>query len=152
MKKWFMGLSSTMQVVVVVIAIILLFILWKRIKGFFGQIGQQQEIKGEEAALEQLGQTKTYSDKQYGDFANKLYSAMDGAGTDEDAIFSVFKKMKNDLDVLNLERKFGLRAASWAFGFSTPVDLADWLRSDLSSTDLAKLNNILSAQGITTTY
>lgn len=151
MINWFKKLTPTMQITVIIVAVVLLFIVWKRAKGFFGAISQQQQIKGEESALEQLGQRKTYSDKQYGDFANKLYSAMDGPGTRTADVYSVFKKMKHDLDVLNLERKFGLRKSSWS-PFGTPTDLADWLRGDLSASQIAELNNILSAQGITISY
>lgn len=72
----------------------------------------------------------SYSPAQMKTFANTLFSAMDGAGTDEAAVLGVFKQMNNDLDFLFLIDAFGVRHGSSWFATSTDSGLSDWLQSD----------------------
>jgi hypothetical protein len=51
----------------------------------------------------------SYTPTQMKSFANKLFKAMDGMGTDEDAVTDVFKAMNNDLDLLLLIEAFGVK-------------------------------------------
>ncbi|HRO76651.1 MAG TPA: hypothetical protein PLP27_10945 [Crocinitomicaceae bacterium] len=154
--KWFKSLPAPMQIALLGVTAFIIFRLIHSGKGALGKLKQQSEIAGEEAVYKAKGQVKTYTDKQYSDFATKLYNAMNGAGTDFSAIKAVFNKMKHDLDVLNLEKKFGLRSSSYtskfSLGFSDPSDLADWLQGDCSASQIAELNNLLSKKGITYSY
>ena len=81
----------------------------------------------------------SYTTDQYGVFAKKLYNAMDGVGTDEDAIWDTFKQMKNRDDLLFLIKTFGVRDGE---------TLSEWLYDDLGNDDIEKLNTILSSLDI----
>jgi len=72
----------------------------------------------------------TYSPSQMKTFAQNLFVAMDGAGTESEDVLDVFRKMQNDLDILLLIDAFGTRAGTSFFATSTPSDLSDWLSSD----------------------
>lgn len=129
-----------MQMVVVALAIIAIWFVFRIAKNYAGRIGQIADSVGETAALESQGVKKSYTQSQYNAFAGQLYYAMKGFGTDEEVIYSVFSKMQNDLDVIALTNAYGIRDG---------YDLQGWLRGDLSSSEMAKLNNILSNKGIT---
>jgi len=65
--------------------------------------------------------TATFSPSQMSTFADSLFSAMDGIGTDSKAVAEVFNKMKNDLDILLLIDAFGVRGDE---------NLTQWLQND----------------------
>lgn len=92
--------------------------------------------------LENSGQKQTYLDSQYNSYADVLYTAMDGLGTNFDAIMRVFGAMKNDLDVAKLIS---------AFGIKEDYNLTEWLADDLSDWfgEPEKLNKLLASKGIT---
>ena len=87
----------------------------------------------------------TFSPSQYTIYADALYSAMYGPGTDEEAIYRVFRNMKTDDDVKQIIVAFGSRRPMTAF---TGSGLADWLQSELSTEEMTQLNGILSASNI----
>jgi hypothetical protein len=67
-------------------------------------------------------------------------------GTDEQAIYDVFNLMKNNIDVALLIKAFGKRRVE----FSTQdQELGAHLSNDLDSSEITKINNILSSKGIT---
>ena len=89
----------------------------------------------------------SYSISEFTSMANQLFNAMDGAGTNEDIIFSVFNKIQTKDDYNQLIKSFGVRSStSWTSSFSG--DLLAWLSDELSSSDVKKLNNILSKIGV----
>lgn len=96
---------------------------------------------------QKAGQTPSYSSATYSQLADKIYSAvMYTWGTDEQAIYDVFDQMKNNLDVAMLIKAFGKRRLE----FSTQdLELGAHLSNDLDSSEISKLNNILSSKGIT---
>lgn len=149
MKDRFNKLNPTMQIVAVVIGLVAVFFLVKSGKNFLKMLSQTAGQKGEEAAYIAKGQSKTFTSSQYSQFADKLDQAMRGPGTNEDAIFVVFNAMKNDLDVLALESAFGMRAGAWQW---SEYDLGTWLRDELGSSDMQRLNALLSQKGINKTY
>lgn len=85
----------------------------------------------------------SYTLTQYKTYADKLFTAMDGAGTDLPAITDVMNAMENDLDVLALIDAFGTRAGTSWFASSTPDDLGTWLAGD-GATETA--NNALATK------
>lgn len=143
MKQWFSKLSPVMQIVVIVVAIIAVWFVLKIAKNYAGRLGQYAESVGESAALESQGVKKTYTQSQYNSMASQLYFAMKGIGTDEDVIYTVFGKMQNDLDVIALTNAYGVRDG---------YDLQGWLRGDLSSSEMGKVNTILANKGITKSF
>jgi len=103
--------------------------------------------KDDEKKFKAAGQKQSYTDGQYKIFADAIYSAGFDVmfGTDEDTIYSVMDKMNNDLDVSKLIQAFGTRRIE----FSTRNDsLAGFLRSELDSSEMQKVNNILSGKNI----
>lgn len=97
-----------------------------------------EDVKDDVTKLRRT-QVPNYTDGQYNQFGQVLYTAMKGLGTDEDAIFRVFGYMRNDIDVAKL---------IVAFGVKDNDTLGAWLQDDLSSADMAKINRILSSKGI----
>ena len=83
----------------------------------------------------------SYGESQYKVYAQKLLDAMDCWGTDEDAIYEVFKKMNNIDDILQLQ-----------IAFSDVEDenstLSEWLHDDLSSSEMKQLNAIIAERSI----
>jgi hypothetical protein len=133
MKDWFSKLSPKMQIILVIVALVILF----------KSAGLKAEAVGEIASLNANGIVRSYPDSQYTTFANKLYYAMKGIGTYTEDIYSVMRKMKNDVDVIHL---------TTAFGDKDGYSLSEWLSDDLSSSEMAKVNDILSAKGITKSF
>lgn len=83
----------------------------------------------------------SYGESQYKVYARKLFDAMNGWQTDEDAIYEVFKKMNNIDDILQLQ-----------IAFSDVEDedetLSQWLHDDLSSSEMKQLNAIIAERSI----
>jgi len=98
---------------------------------------------------------------QASNFSSSLVQAMNGCGTDENMIYGVFSKMKNEADVYLLIKQFGVRYYT-PCPASNPVsyakfliddkafggDLATWLSYDLTSSEIGKINSILSGKKI----
>ena len=114
-----------------------------------------RDINAEEKEYLKAGEKLSYPPTQYKSFAAKLEQAMFMWGTDEDAIFAVFKKLNNNVDFLQLEKAFGIRGYSgglvseWAYGKYT---LTQWLTEELDNADIKKINAILKNKGITYRY
>jgi hypothetical protein len=81
----------------------------------------------------------SFSETQYQNMSDTLYAAMNGVGTNEGAIFGVFESVKNISDVLKLIDVFGLKKGE---------NLGQWLKDDLSTSEIAKINNTLKSKGI----
>jgi len=101
--------------------------------------------------LEQQGQKATYLDSNYKQFADGLYAARAAnapffwGGTNEDAMYSIFNKMKNDLDIAKLVTAFGERRLSFSL---TSANLGGYLNDELDSTELGIINTDLRSKGI----
>ncbi|NBX26671.1 MAG: hypothetical protein EBR55_00235 [Chitinophagia bacterium] len=107
------------------------------------------------------GVNPTITKTQAINFSEKLVQAMNGCGTDEKMVYSVFNALKNDADIYLLISSFGVRYytpcgasqpvsyARWLFNDKTfGGDLGTWLSYDLSSSEIDSINNILSKKGI----
>lgn len=98
--------------------------------------------------LTQEGIKQTYLDSNYKGFADAIYAARSANklfGTDEDAIYAVFKKMQNDLDIVKLSQAFGTRRLS--FSLETG-NLGGFLADELDSDELNIINTDLNSKGI----
>lgn len=120
-----------------------------------------RDAKNELSELKRKGVFPSYSPSQYQSFSLKLVESMNGCGTNEDSIYSVFSAMKNKADVLSLIDAFGVRfytpcAASQPVAyFKWYLDdqsfggvLPSWLEYDLTSGEISKINGILESKGI----
>jgi hypothetical protein len=106
------------------------------------------EAKRDERELEAEGEKATFMDQQYKGFADSIYAARSAnnfLGTDEDVIFSVFNKMKNNLDIAKLITAFGSRRLSFSF---TEGNLGGFLNDELDQTELGIINSGLRSKGI----
>lgn len=113
-----------------------------------GALLKPDEAKKDVKKLEEIGQQPTYMDAQYVGFADAIYAARgcnNVFGTNEDAIYNVFRKMVNDLDVAKLIEKFGKRRLCFSF---TEGNLGGFLNDDLDQDEIAIINNILKSKGI----
>ena len=123
------------------------YLLFRAVKTLFFPGTTVRAAKEDEKSFKAAGQKQSYTDGQYKIFADAIYSAGFDAlfGTDEDTIYGVFNRMNNDLDVSKLIQAFGMRRIE----FSTRTDsLAGFLRSELDSSELQKVNNILASKNI----
>ena len=104
--------------------------------------------KKDERELISEGQKASYLDSAYKGYADSIYTARSAnnfGGTDEDTIYSVFKKMKNDLDVAKLITAFGERRLSFSL---TSANLAGYLNDELDQDELNIINTDLRSKGI----
>lgn len=108
--------------------------------------GPDEEVHNEQVnnAIDNYEQTHpnkkpNYSAHEYTDFANLIYNAVEGAGTDEDAVFRVIYKIRNELDYLYLNKAFGVRDG---------LTLASWIANDFNVQQIGKLNAELAKYGI----
>jgi NADPH-dependent 7-cyano-7-deazaguanine reductase QueF-like protein len=142
-------LTPGQQVMVIVALVIVFFILRNVYKTYKQTLLQSVNTKTEAKVLEDAGMKLSYSSSKYPGWADELFAYMDGPGTKVGEINRVFSYMKNDRDILELEKAFGLRLSSWSSSwFTDPTDLQDWLKGDLSEAALGDLNAQLSRQGI----
>ena len=89
----------------------------------------------------------SYRSSQYKAFATALHNAfVETVGTDEDAIYSVMNKMKNECDLLQVIAEFGVRRQEWGF---EKLNLPQFINDEMSTKELQKVNSILRRKGIT---
>jgi predicted negative regulator of RcsB-dependent stress response len=82
--------------------------------------------------LKNQGQVPSHSDAQYNQFADDLFQAMKGCGTEVNKIYKVFDKMYNDIDVYKLILAYGVdkELTCWASS-NVKGGLAQALSSEL---------------------
>jgi len=139
------------------------FLIYKKItkatkgfKDFFGgkDIQTEEDLKKaileEQKKLKAQGEVLTHPLYKYKSFATTLKVAMKGATTDEDAIYSVFSTMKNDLDITQLISDYGIHTYYLSLRkIATDMDLPQWIYEEMDEDEIAKLNSILAKNNIT---
>ena len=129
------------------------FLIWKIYKKY----ADGSEQRNLQKALEQTTQVDaaklTISQADAVIIAQKLFSAMDGMGTDTKTIMNLLIDTARTNDDLKLIVKaFGVKdygtygAPMWGSG--TPSDLTIWLTNEMSGNDLQKLRSRFSQAGI----
>lgn len=153
MKNFWDGLSSMQKTLFVIILIVFIYIIWNQFKGSITAFGNRMQAGGEIAQLSNQGINPSYTSQQYSNLADDLFDAMDGFGTNTNVIYNTFKLLKNDADFIKLDTAFGVREASDnLFGLMEQEDLTGWIKDDLSSTEITKLNKQLANQGISKSF
>ena len=140
-------------VIIALVVLVFLIIYWVRSSRKRRKL--EEQFKNDYNELTSGGQKATYLETNYIQFADKIYEAgCSGVfcyGTDEDAIFDVFDKMQNELDVLLLVKAFGLREERGSIcipGTDCGLGLGAWLQTELGEDDFTEVNKILSQKGI----
>jgi len=123
-----------------------LFVGYKIIQFFVGSSTSVAAATNEVKTLTSKGIKPTYPDSSYSQWASSIVSAgFNTLGTNEQAIYAVFRKMMNDLDVAKLIVAFGNQRVE--FSFQT-APLGAWLSSELDNSEMAVVNKILSDKKI----
>jgi hypothetical protein len=118
-----------------------LFVGYKIIKFFIGSSNSIAAATNEVKNLTLKGVIPTYPDSSYTQWASSIVSAgFNTLGTNEQAIYDIFRKMMNDLDVAKLIVAFGNQRVE--FSFQT-MPLGAWLSTELDSSEMAVINKIL---------
>lgn len=133
-----------------------IFIAYKMIQSIMKSKPQREEVASASSELDRLNQStvtrQSITKSQAESFASTLHTAMDGYGTDEDAIISIFYKLKNNADYLALQKAYGVREISsgaWNPEPNFKGTMASALRSELSNTWIKKINDLLIKKKIT---
>lgn len=101
-----------------------------------------------ESAQAQTG--LSYPPSQYSTFANVIETAGFDVGTDEEAIYSTFRKLNNNADYLQLLTSWGKPNRTiydWGIGYD--MTLPQYLRYEMDEDEIKIVNNILKSKGIT---
>jgi len=119
------------------------------IKAFLNKRKQSQNVISElDKALQK--QTLTFPLSQYDSFANIIETASFDLGTDEQAIYQVFNRLKNNADYLALTKAWGNPTRRF-YDFFIPMDftLPQMIRYEMSDSEIQVINKILATKGIT---
>jgi len=94
-------------------------------------------------------QKLTYPPSQYDNFASIIETACFDLGTDEQAIYQVFNRLKTNGDFLALAKEWGNPTRRF-YEYFVPMDLTlvQMLRYDMSDGECQVVNRILAKKGI----
>lgn len=93
----------------------------------------------EEANQTIVAEDITITQDQFSTYAAKLYRAMKGPGTNEQAIYTVFEAMNTRSDVQQLVKTYGTKDGE---------TLREWLYGDLSEDEIEHINAIFASKSI----
>jgi hypothetical protein len=131
------------------------YIAYRILKTYVIKTPQREEVQEGYNELETLN-SSTYTKQkitksQAETYANVLHAAMDGYGTDEQAIYNVFWKLYNDADYLAVKNAYAIRELSsgtWNPEKNFKGTLTGALTSELSTEEKKKINDILRKKKI----
>lgn len=161
--KWWTSLAPIARTLIIIAIIVLVFLIifWIR-KAMKKSTLNANFNQDYQTLTQESGQKPTYLATNYQTFADKIYAAgcygLFCYGTDEEAMYDVFRQMKNDLDVLLLVKAFGLREERGGICIPIPgtgecaIPLGEWLATELSADGIKEINDILKKNGLTFTF
>jgi hypothetical protein len=165
LPSWSRGVISVVGVGAIVYIAYQVYANIKTKKDIAKSLEAQKLAEIELQDLKRKGIVPTKTNAQFEVFSAKIIEAVNGCGTDEEAIYTVFNNMNNKADVLSLISSFGVRyyrpcAATQPISYGRFVlndksfggDLSTILQYDLDSTEIAKINNILQSKKIDFTF
>jgi hypothetical protein len=147
--------SRGKKIVLVIGGIIAGVIILRALKGFTKKQDSREEVREAYNELEQANTNPSTRQKitpfQAQQYANTLFTAMNGYGTDEVAIYAVFYRLSNDADFLAVSKSFGVREVS--SGNLNPEPnmkgtMTECLHNELDWFERNKLNDILKKKKI----
>lgn len=130
-------------------------IAYRLLKGVIKQKDNRDEVQEAYNELDKLNQSPATAQKisklQAEQYANVIFTAVDGWATDESAVASVFWRLTNDADFVAVSKAFGIRQIS-SGRFNPEPDykatLIEALHIDMSTDEKKKLNDILKKKKI----
>jgi hypothetical protein len=128
--------------------------IYKKIQQKNKEKDQKKELDSAQETIKNLtisGQKPTLDNFKLAQLANQIHSAMNGYGSDEAAIYRAFLQVKNDLDIVNLTKAYGIRklsSGSWNLSPDFEGTLGQSITEELDAKEVAALNNILAKKGI----
>ena len=165
LPSWSRGIISIVGVGAVAYIGYQIYVTIKNKQDLARNLEAQKLADKELSDLKKSGIVPTKSPAQFEVLSAKISEAVNGCGTDEDAIYQVFNSLNNRADLLSLISAFGIRYyrpcpasepisyTRWMFNNNTfGGDLSTLLSYDLDSTEIAKINNILKAKNIDFTF
>jgi len=122
---------------------------------------ESNDANNELQQLQQSGIRPTMSNSEFQSIISGLVIAMNGCGTDEDAVYNEISKLKNEADVKQLINMWGVQyyepcAASQPISYTRWMwndktfggSISAWLNYDLSTSEINKINVMLQSKGI----
>lgn len=133
--------KTIMIIAAVVVAIIVLYFV-------FREDPKRKDTKQSNDVVDKVNKEiipneVTLSTVQLQTICEKLYNAMDGWGTDTDAVYEAFSKAKTRSDILSIIGTFGVKDGE---------TLEEWLYGDLSGSEIQHLNSVIASKGINYTF
>ena len=110
-----------------------------------------ETTKTEIQKIEATGKKATLTDLQIQQYANKLQTAFEGYGTSAKSVYLLLSNFKNDIDILNLKRVYGIRKiSSGRLNFAPDFEgtLDQTMQDELSVKELSDINLMLGRKGI----
>lgn len=121
-------------IVTLIVGVIVFFLLKSKISN------EIKEAENTQEANKEIDSSKlSLTTSQYNTIASKLYAAMAGMGTDEDAIYDAFRGINNYSDLMRVMQ---------AFGSKDNMTLREWLYDDCGADEINKINEILASKNI----
>jgi len=156
---WAKGLLAVGGLVVIAVGG---FTAYKAIKNAANAKQSKQNVDNATQDLQKLvagGVQPSYLGSQYSSWADNIYTVLNGCPSSGyiDTLKGIFNQMKNAADVLQVVTAFGVRplSACWyiepvdlVLGNTPKADLAGWFTQQLSSSDLAEINQVLASNNI----
>ncbi len=149
--SWAQGVIAVASIAAIGLAV---YAIHRKIKNAKSLQGAKSEIDATNSAVNDLnksGQKPTLTNLQLTSIANQIFTAVNGYQSDEASIYRAFANVKNDLDVVNLIKAFGIREISTGAGNPSPNlkgTLSQVLTDELNSDEIKALNDMLARKGI----
>lgn len=121
--------------VVVIVAVVVFYLNYSKIKDWIREKKLEKEI-----AADIDTSNISISTSMMRQYADRLYTAMKGLGTDEDTIYDVFSNFHSSDEVLQLIKVYGTRGN---------MTLPQWIVDELTTKERKKLNTLLTNNGVT---
>jgi len=164
LKKSYMNLPPATRGLITLVGVgVGIYVVYKIYKSISatmsGEVTPQQagarEDRGWASEADSLNQNpatrSTISKAQAQSYAQSIFTAMDGYGTDEDTILGIFKNIKNDADFAMISNAYGVREVSSGAYNPEPNykgSMSGALTSELSQWYKDELNKILAGKKI----
>lgn len=127
--------TIAIMAVVIIVVIVLVCVNYSKIKSWIQDKKEENEL-----AKDIDTSNVSISSSMMRQYADRLYTAMKGMGTDEDTIYDVFGNFTTTDEVLQLIKVFGTR---------DDMTLPQWIVDELTTKERKKLNTILTNKGVT---